>query len=138
MFLKLGTLVLIAFGGGIAVGGAITAFLTILRIVPRLVQITETWNRIKLYQSTIIVSFIASVIIYFSSFNINLPEFVVVPIGLIYGIFIGLLSSSLAEVLNVIPVLSKKIKIKDNLKCTVWALLGGKVAGALIFWLFLE
>lgn len=138
MFLKLLALVLIAFGGGVTVGGAITAFLTILKIVPRLVQITETWNKIKLYQGTIIVSFICSIIVYFSDLSLKLPKFVVAPIGLIYGIFIGLLSSSLAEVLNVIPVLSKKIKIKDNLKCTVWALLGGKVAGALIFWLFLK
>lgn len=138
MFFRLLALVLIAFGGGIAVGGAITAFLTILKIVPRLVQITETWNRIRLYQSTIIVSFIGSIIIYFSNLSLNLPKFIVAPIGLVYGVFIGLLSSSLAEVLNVIPVLSKKIKIKDSLQYTVWALLGGKVAGALIFWLFLK
>ncbi|MBU5427063.1 stage V sporulation protein AB [Tissierella pigra] len=138
MFFRLLALILIAFGGGITVGGAITAFLTILKIVPRLVQITETWKRINLYQNIIIVSFIGSIIIYFSNFNLSLPKFVVAPIGLVYGIFIGLLSSSLAEVLNVIPVLSKKIKIKDNLKYTVWALLGGKVVGALIFWLFLK
>ena len=138
MFFRLLALVLIAFGGGIVVGGAITAFLTILKIVPRLVQITETWNQIKLYHSTIIVSFIGSILVYFSNFNLNLPRFIVAPIGLVYGVFIGLLSSSLAEVLNVIPVLSKKIKIKDSLKYTVWALLGGKVAGALIFWLFLK
>lgn len=138
MLLKSIALILIAFGGGITVGSAISAFLTILQIIPRLVQVTETWDKMRIYQNVIIVSFIISVIIYFSNLNLGLHKFVVVPVGLIYGIFIGLLSSSLAEVLNVIPVLSKKFKIKDNLKYTVWALLGGKVMGSLIFWLFLN
>jgi stage V sporulation protein AB len=65
-----------------------------------------------------------------------LSKYLTIPIGLILGIFIGLLSSALAEVLNVIPVLSKKLKIKDNLKYIVWTLMLGKVAGSLYFWIF--
>ncbi|WP_353097685.1 stage V sporulation protein AB [Tissierella praeacuta] len=131
--LLLGT---IGFGGGLAVGSAAAAFITILQIVPRLVQITNTWKYIKIYQLIISVSFILFVIIYFSEFHMNLPKIIVALIGLLYGVFIGLLSSALAEVLNVIPAMSKKLKIKDNLKYVILALMAGKVAGALYFWLF--
>ena len=50
-------LMTIGFGGGLAVGTAAAAFITILQIVPRLVQISNTWKYIKLYQMTISISF---------------------------------------------------------------------------------
>ncbi len=129
-------LILIAFGGGLTVGSAAAAFITILQIVPRLVQITNTRRHIKIYELTITISFVLFAVIYFSKFHISLPKIIVILIGLFFGIFIGLLSSALAEVLNVIPVMSKKLKIKENLKYIICALMGGKVAGSLYFWLF--
>lgn len=129
-------LIVIAFGGGLTVGSAAAAFITILQIVPRLVQITNTKKQIKIYQLDIAISFVLFVVIYFSNFHMNLPKIIVILIGLLSGTFIGLLSSALAEVLNVIPVMSKKLKIKDNLRYVIWALMGGKVSGSLYFWLF--
>lgn len=129
-------LIVIAFGGGLTVGSAAAAFITILQIVPRLVQITNTKKQIKIYQLNIAISFVLFVVIYFSNFHMNLPKIIVILIGLLSGTFIGLLSSALAEVLNVIPVMSKKLKIKDNLRYVIWALMGGKVSGSLYFWLF--
>ena len=131
-------LIIGSFGGGIIVGGAIAAFITILEIVPRLAQFTETENKIKLYQSTMVTSFILSIIFYFYDFKLNVFEIVTIPVGFIYGVFIGLLSSALAEVLNVIPVIAKKVKIKNDFKYLVWALAGGKVAGSLIYWIILN
>ena len=129
-------LILIGFGGGLTVGSAAAAFITILQIVPRLVQITNTKNQIKIYEFTITLSFVLFVILYFSNFHINLPKIIVMIIGLFCGTFIGLLSSALAEVLNVIPVMAKKLKIKENLRYVIWTLMAGKVTGSLYFWLF--
>ncbi len=129
-------LISIAFGGGVTVGSAAAAFITILQIVPRLVQITNTKNQIKIYQLNIAISFVLFVVIYFSNFHMNLPKIIVILIGLFCGTFIGLLSSALAEVLNVIPVMAKKLKIKENLKYVIWALMAGKVMGSLYFWIF--
>lgn len=128
----------IAFGGGVAVGSAAAAFITILLILPRLAQVTDTREYIKIYQSTIVFSFIVSMFIYFTDIHMTLPKYFMILIGLIYGTFVGLLSSALAEVLNVIPVLSKKIKIKDSLKYVIWALMAGKVAGSLFYWIYLN
>ncbi|NLK43615.1 MAG: stage V sporulation protein AB [Tissierellia bacterium] len=138
MIIRYLALILIAFGGGVTVGTATAAFISILQIVPRLIQITNTRDRINLYQSTIIISFILAILVYFGNFSLYLPKIINIPIGFIIGIFVGLLSSALAEVLNVIPILSKKLKVKDSLKYIVWALTGGKVAGALVYWLLLD
>ena len=138
MIIRYLALILIAFGGGVTVGTATAAFISILQIVPRLIQITNTRDRINLYQSTIIISFILAILVYFGNFSLYLPKIINIPIGFIIGIFVGLLSSALAEVLNVIPILSKKLKVKDSLKYIVWALTGGKVAGALVCWLLLD
>lgn len=127
-----------AFGGGITVGGAAAAFFTILQVVPRLVQVTETNSYIKTYQQIVITGFILFTIIYFTNFNLHLSKYTTILIGLIFGTFIGLLSSALAEVLNVIPILSKKLKIKDNLNYIIWALMAGKVAGSICFWIFIQ
>ncbi len=129
-------LISIAFGGGVTVGSAAAAFLTILKIIPRLVQLSNTRKHIKIYQNVVSISFILFTIIYFSNFYMVFNPTIVMVIGLLYGTFIGLISSALAEVLNVIPVLSKKFKIKDNMKYVIWALMGGKVVGSLYFWLF--
>lgn len=136
--LKYLALILIGFGGGITVGTATAAFFTILLILPRLAQITDTRDKIKIYKFTLVISSILSIFAYFYKFSFNLPKIVTAPIGLFLGIFVGLLSSALAEVLNVIPVLSKKLKVKDSLKYILWALLGGKVAGSLFYWLLLN
>lgn len=129
-------LIVIAFGGGVTVGSAAAAFISILQVVPRLVQISNTRQYIKLYQYSISIGFILFSIIYFSDYHMNLNKYFVVPIGFTYGVFIGLFSSALAEVLNVIPILSKKLKIKDNLRYVILTLMAGKVIGALYFWLF--
>lgn len=136
--LKYLALILIAFGGGVTVGTATSAFISILLIVPRLAQITDTREKIHIYRITLVISSILAILAYFFKVPLYLPKIVTIPIGLFLGIFTGLLSSALAEVLNVIPVLSKRLKIKDSLKYVVWALLAGKVAGSLVFWILLN
>ncbi|QQY80504.1 stage V sporulation protein AB [Keratinibaculum paraultunense] len=128
-------LVLIGISAGTTVGTAIAAFITLLQFVPRLAQITETNDYIKVYEYTLIVSGIIFSFICFSTFNFSLNKFFSVFVGIGMGIFLGLFSSALAEVLNVIPVLVKKIKLKHELKYIIEALIFGKVAGSLLYWL---
>lgn len=135
MILKYSLSVLVSFAGGVVTGGALAAFATMLEIVPRLLQITETNNKVKIYQNVFAIGSIIFIAIYFSDFYINLGKILVIIVGLIMGTFIGLFSSALAEVLNVIPVISKKFKIKDYLQYTIYSLLAGKVIGSLYFFI---
>ena len=126
-----------SFGGGVLVGGAYAAFIALIKLFPRLLQLTETNKYEKLYEDIFLVTTFCFTLIYFSDFSINLGKIVIIISGLFYGIFIGLFSAAIAETLNVIPVLAKKFKLKKNLIIVFYSLVLGKVLGALYYFIFL-
>lgn len=125
-----------SFSGGIAVGGAYISFVTILGIIPRLIQLTDTTKYKYLYEGLYILGTIGFTILEFSDFYIELGSIIIVIIGLFFGIYVGLFSSALAETLNVLPVISKNFKIKKNMKQVFYALALGKASGALYYFVF--
>lgn len=131
-------LVLIALGGGVTVGSAAAAFLALLEVIPRLMQISDTRDYIKLYQGVLTFGFVLFTVIYFSEFHLNLSKYLTIPAGFLCGMFIGIFSSALAEVLNVIPVLTKKFKLRDSLIYVIYTLMAGKVIGSLFYWFYIK
>ncbi|MFY9214833.1 MAG: stage V sporulation protein AB [Tissierellaceae bacterium] len=131
-------MILLGLSGGLIVGGALAAFVTLLEIIQRLVQISETPNHLKLYQNAYTLGAITFTLSYFYDFHIDFDSFLIGIIGLLMGTFTGIFSSALAEVLNVIPVMSKKLKLKNDSKLMIYALLFGKVAGSLYYWLIIK
>ncbi|MCF6466473.1 stage V sporulation protein AB [Clostridium sp. Cult2] len=129
---------LIGVSTGITVGSAAAAFLTLLKIVPRVTQVTETKEYIKLYEYVIIIGGIIASLIYFSDVKLSFSKYFCVPVGIIIGVFYGLFASALAEILNVIPVFAKKFKAKHELQYIIGALIFGKVLGALYYWLIFK
>nr|WP_306432282.1 stage V sporulation protein AB [Wansuia hejianensis] len=125
-----------SLSGGVVAGGALAAFITLLQLLPRLTQVTNTRKYVRLYQYIFTIGSLASTIMYFSSYHFNLKRSVVIIVGIFIGIFIGSFSSALAEVLNVIPVLAKKFKIKNEIKYIIYVLALGKVLGSLYFFLY--
>lgn len=129
-------LILIAFSGGLVAGGALAAFITLIKLIPRLIQATETADCVKYYEYSFAFGSFLAIILYFSNFHFNFKNIVAGILACIMGIFVGLFSSALAEVLNVIPVLSKKMKLSNEKGYIIYALTLGKVCGSLYFWLF--
>lgn len=128
-------LIIIGFSGGVTVGSAGAAFIALIEVVPRLVQISNTRNHIKTYEYILSFGFFIFTLIYFTGFHLNISKYLAIPAGFLYGLFIGMLSSALAEVLNVIPVLAKKFKIKDSLTYVIYTLMFGKVIGSIFYWI---
>lgn len=128
----------IAFGGGLTAGSAAAAFLALLEVIPRLMQISDTRDYIKLYQGVLTFGFVLFTLIYFSEFHLNLSKYVAIPAGFLYGMFIGVFSSALAEILNVIPVLVKKLKLRDHLIYVIYTIMAGKVIGSLFYWFYIK
>lgn len=127
-------LIILAFGGGNVVGGAFAAFITLIQLFPRLLQVSESSEYIKILQNVFIVGTITFLSLYFSDVNFKISTPIIMFLGLVFGTFIGLFSSALAEVLNVIPILAKKLKIKRQVKYIIYSLLAGKVLGSIYFW----
>lgn len=128
----------IGLSEGAVVGTALAAFLTILDIVPRLAQLTNTEHSIKIYEVMIAMSVTIISFFHFLEASISFGKIMVVIVGLFMGIFIGLLASALTEVTNVIPVIVNRFKLHGYVKYLFIALASGKIIGSLVFWLMLK
>jgi len=137
--MSLGNLLMIMIGlsGGIAVGSGLVALLTVLDIIPRLAQLTRNQKRMVSFQWSLILGACFFTVIDLLDLKILLPlvHLFIMLFGGIAGIFVGLLAAALTEVLNVLPILSKRLGMKKNLLALLMAMVFGKVFGSLFHWL---
>jgi stage V sporulation protein AB len=136
MMIKELTAAFVGFAGGLSVGGGFVAFLSVLGIVPRLTQLTKTINRICHYEWAVVLGALFGCFISLGKVTFSLFPAILIPIGLAYGIFVGLLAAALTEVTNVLPILAKRIGIHDQIALLLMAIVLGKMAGSLFHWLY--
>ncbi|KMY54663.1 stage V sporulation protein AB [Bacillus sp. FJAT-27231] len=129
-------LALAGFAGGLAVGAGYVAFITVLGIIPRLMQMTKTWKKIRSYEWAVIGGVMAGTLVSFVPVTLGLTSLLLIPVGLLSGIFIGLLAAALTEVLNVFPILAKRIGMHEHIIALMMAIALGKIAGSLFHWLY--
>ncbi len=134
LILKYLILILLGIGSGAVISGAVFAFISIIGIVPRLAEKTKTNKYIVFYENAIIAGGI------FGAFSIMFNYYI--PIGVIpamlfgffIGIFYGCLAVSLAEVLDVIPILTRRTRLYKGLKYFIIAIALGKATGAILYY----
>ena len=134
-------LFLIIFGlsAGIMVGAGVVALLILVGIIPRMAQITKTKSFINYYEKILVIGTLLGSLISIQNISISIGRIGVLILGLSYGIYIGFLSSGLAEILDYIPIVSRRLKIPTlYLKYIIISLLIGKVIGAMIGWRIIE
>jgi stage V sporulation protein AB len=124
--------IFVGLAGGVATGAGFVAFLTVLGVIPRLTQLTKTMKMIHYYEGAIIAGVVAGTWLGLQETELSLPHFLLIPIGLADGIF----AAALTEVLNVFPVLSKRIGIQEKIIYLLMALVLGKIAGSLFQWIY--
>src|SRR5699024_666822 len=107
--------VMIGFAAGVAVGGGFVAFLTVLGIIPRLIQLSKTDRLIPVYIASIILGSLFGIFMSFADVSWDQPLILLVLWGSFHGVFNGMLAAALTEVLNVFPILSKRIRMEDKL-----------------------
>lgn len=127
--------IIIGLGSGAVVAGAVFAFIVKIGIVARLAQKTKTANRIIIYEEALIAGGIFGSIISMLNFNVNIGTPLMAFIGLLAGVFYGCLAVSLAETLNVLPIMSRRINLKRGLALFMICLALGKTIGSLMYFL---
>lgn len=125
---------LVGFSNGIIVGSGIVALISVLQIIPRIAQLTKTYDKVKLYEDIIVIGAVVASITSLTGIGINLGRVSVVIVGFSMGMFVGLLASALAEVLNVMPVLIRRFKLNGYITFIVYSLIFGKVIGSFLNW----
>ncbi|WP_423227519.1 stage V sporulation protein AB [Paenibacillus filicis] len=128
-------LIFIGLAGGIAVGSGMVAFLVVLDIIPRLAQITRSYAQIRLYEGAVIIGALFFTFTDFFEWSYRLAPMSAVVYGLLAGCFVGMLAAALTEVINVLPIIAKRIGLESYMIWLLMAMIFGKVFGSIIDWL---
>lgn len=122
---------MLELAGGLAVGSGFVAFLTVLGVIPRLTQLTKTMKWIAIYERGVVLGAVVSSWISLRDPLLSFPPIVTSVIGLLSGVFVGMFAAALTEVLNVFPILAKRLGIDEQIVMLLMAMVFGKVAGSL-------
>lgn len=127
--------IILGLGTGGVVSGGVVAFITIIGVVPLMAHHTNTGHYMMWYENAIMLGAVIGSIL--SMWDLRIPLWPIVTIILLFGfgIFIGVLIIALAEVLDVFPIINRRIKIKKGVYLFVFALALGKLVGSLYYWL---
>lgn len=124
-------LAIIGFAGGLIVAAGVFAFITLLGVLNRLASKTNTAKHILLYENMVILGGILGNTWFIYQWDIPFGIIGLILFGLFSGIFVGCQAMALAEVLDVIPIFAKRIKIKYGMPYIVASIAIGKAVGVL-------
>ncbi|MCL6570475.1 MAG: stage V sporulation protein AB [Bacillus sp. (in: Bacteria)] len=128
--------IFIGLASGLAVGSGFVAFLTVLGIIPRLTQLTKTMKMIQHYELAIVLGALTGVLASIRDPVLNLSSYFLIPLGITGGVFFGMLAAALTEVLNVLPILAKRIRLDGELIILIMAIVFGKIFGSIFQWIY--
>lgn len=131
-------LIILGFGAGVVVAGGVVAFISIIGVVPLMAYRSKTGFAMMWYENAIMIGSVLGSI--FSMWQIRLPYYPIVVIILLFafGMFIGCLIIALAEVLDVLPIINRRIHIRKAITLIIVALAIGKLIGSLCYWIYPE
>ncbi|MBQ1274864.1 MAG: stage V sporulation protein AB [Cellulosilyticum sp.] len=129
-------LIIIGLSSGYIVAGGVVAFISIIGIIPIMAYRTKTSHYMMWYENMIIIGSIIGSIFYCWEFRILVPPILMSVFAFAHGIFIGVLIIALAEVLDVLPIMNRRVKIRKGISFIVIALALGKLVGSLCYWIY--
>lgn len=129
--------IFIGFSSGVIIGGAFVALLTVLGVIARLIQLSKSWHLARLFTFALLFGTLFGTYLSFTFQTWNQSPILLVVWGMLQGIFNGMLAAALIEVLQVFPLLSKRIGMEKYMLGLLTALIFGKIFGSLFQWLVL-
>ncbi|QNM06787.1 stage V sporulation protein AB [Qiania dongpingensis] len=135
MFLKYLFLGLVGLCAGGVIAAGIFAFIVTIGVVIRLIGKTHTGKHIRLIEDFIVAGGTLGNIV--NLYEIAVPGGypVLLLFGIGAGVFVGCLIMSLAETLNALPVLSRRIHLTTGLQYVILSIAVGKGLGAAVYFI---
>lgn len=127
--------IVIAFANGLTVGSGLVSFLAIIGLVPRLAEVTHTEGNLRYYEITMVVASTLAALEPAFPLNLYLPAGLTIIPGVFMGLFVGCLAAALAEVLNVLPVMARRVGLLFYIRFFLLSMIIGKVVGSLVYWI---
>lgn len=125
------TVVFIFIGlvSGIIIAGGLFAFVVTVGVMTRLVTATKTAKRILLYEDVLVIGVAIANGISLYTPTVRYTGFLLPFCGLFSGIYVGCLAVALAEVVNVMPVFARRVKLKYGMSWLIVGFAIGKMLG---------
>lgn len=125
--------VLVGLSAGAAASAGVFALITVIGILPRWAGHTRTARHVSLYEWSVILGGTAGNLIFLLQPSLPRKEILEAAAGLFMGIFVGGLIMSLAEVLDVFPILLRRGRIQSGIPWMVLSIGIGKMLGAYLY-----
>ena len=124
-------LVFIGISGGLLVAGGMFAFITMIGVVQRMVAGSKTAKYVRVYENAVIAGCTFGNIVWMYKIPLHLGPIFLCGYGFFSGIYVGCLSFALAEILNVLPIFTKRLHLKVGIPYVIASFAFGKLFGAL-------
>jgi len=139
------------FSFGVLSSAGVFTVLVAVGLIPRFAEKTHTGRFVLLYEEMVVLGTITgcffSIFPQYSQFGAALERwFPKQPIvkevsgqvlngcfGLFSGMFVGCLALAIAEMLDSIPIFTRRVSLKKGIGLVVLSIAGGKLAGALYY-----
>lgn len=145
-------LIIIGVSAGVLVTNGIAMVLAVVGLLPRVIGKSQTQDRVMLYENMIIAGTVfggtSSVIkevsrgirwLFTSVSDSIIREILenagLIIFGLFAGMFVGCLALAIAEMLNSIPILARRIGFRHGIGLAVTSMAFGKLVGSLLYFL---
>ncbi|MCM2531766.1 stage V sporulation protein AB [Neobacillus pocheonensis] len=136
MTIKILGAIFLGLASGLAVGSGFVAFLTVLGVIPRLTQLSKTKRMIQHYEWAVVIGALTGVLASLRDPFLGISAYFLIPLGVTDGIFVGMLAAALTEVLNVLPILAKRIRLDGKIILLIMAIVLGKIFGSIFQWVY--
>lgn len=117
--------------GGLLVAGGLFAFLALVGVVTRLAAGTTTAKYLMFYEDMALLGCTAGNLLFLYRFGLPAGNIFLGMYGLGAGVFTGCLAAALAEVVNMMPVLSERVNLKKGMTGIMVMFALGKLVGSL-------
>lgn len=128
-------MVFFGFASGIAVAAGVFAFIAAIGLIPRMAKRTQTQKWIPFYEDVTVLGGLFGTTAMFVEYRLPSWRWLVGTFGLLTGIFVGVLAMALTEVLNVMPVMMRRLRLTKGLQWLIVSFALGKVGGALLYFM---
>ena len=117
--------------GGLLVAGGLFAFLALVGVITRLASGTATARYITFYEDMSLLGCVGGNLLFLYGFSLPLGNIFLGMYGIGSGVFTGCLAAALAEVVNMMPVLSERVSLKKGMTGIMTMFAIGKAVGSL-------
>lgn len=143
MWIRYGFLLLTGLSAGLLISCGMFTVLFVIGLIPRFAGKTHTGSKVIWYEESVIWGTLVGGI--FSVFYENVDIFKVLGengqifclsfSGFFAGIFVGCLALAIGEMLNTIPIFSRRIGYRHGLGLAVTSMAFGKLVGSLYYFI---